>query len=102
MTTTSLYCPHCSRSIESHDGKPCPREFSRRFFFGLLAGAGAAAAMPSSKPKGNSGDFSLEMVEALDRYVSDLRRGFVDPGSWAHGIYYFQKPTNYFVGLEKP
>lgn len=41
-----IHCPHCSRSIESHDGKPCPRKFSRRFFFGLMAGAGAAVAVP--------------------------------------------------------
>lgn len=39
-----IHCPHCSRSIESHDGKPCARKFSRRFFFGLMAGAVAAVA----------------------------------------------------------
>lgn len=46
FSSMSLYCPHCSRSIETHDGKPCPRQYSRRFFFGLMAGAGAAVVLP--------------------------------------------------------
>jgi hypothetical protein len=45
---TNLACPHCLRRIESVEDHNCsPIGMSRRFFFGLLAGATAAAAIPS-------------------------------------------------------
>jgi hypothetical protein len=38
-----IYCPHCDKPLgESHDDKGCNRRMSRRYFFGVIAGAVAA------------------------------------------------------------
>ncbi len=41
-----ILCPHCERPLEGHDGGHCARRMSRRFFFGLCAGAVGAIVTP--------------------------------------------------------
>ena len=44
-----LICPHCERPMdEKHRRDGCKGRFTRRFFFGLLAGIGAAVALPNA------------------------------------------------------
>ena len=46
----SLYCPHCERPLDGHDDKACARKMSRRWFFGVCAGAGVAMAASVAAP----------------------------------------------------
>lgn len=95
-----LVCPRCERSLEGHDDGDCARRMSRRYFFGLGAAA-IALGMAPKLPTISNGDFNPAIIEALDRYVQDLRGGYiVDPGG-VRGIYYFNRPTNYFTGLKR-
>ncbi len=41
-----ILCPHCERPLEGHDAGHCARRMSRRFFFGLCAGAAGAIVAP--------------------------------------------------------
>lgn len=36
---TGILCPRCEKPVEGHDDAGCRRRMSRRFFFGLAAGA---------------------------------------------------------------
>lgn len=40
-----LICGRCERSLEGHDDAACARRMSRRFFFGVCAGAAAVATV---------------------------------------------------------
>jgi len=40
----TVLCGRCERALDGHDAKACERRMSRRFFFGVCAGAGVAAA----------------------------------------------------------
>ncbi len=64
----SLYCPHCERPLEVHDGGACKRRMSRRFFFGMLGGAVAASAM--AKPLYESG---VAIARAAERGLFNPR-----------------------------
>ncbi len=45
---SEILCPHCERTMEpGHDTDACARKrMSRRFFFGVMAGAAVAVAAP--------------------------------------------------------
>lgn len=73
-----IHCPHCSRSIESHDGKPCPRKFSRRFFFGLMAGAGAAVVLPVTLPEWQAAEIRRLHYICLENLSVAKALGFCD------------------------
>lgn len=47
---TGLICPRCERSMEGHDNQECKRRISRRYFFGLAAGAVAGLVVAESLP----------------------------------------------------
>ena len=47
-----IICPRCEKEIHAEEPHTCQRKFSRRFFFGLMAGgvmAAAAKELPATK-----------------------------------------------------
>lgn len=46
-----LVCPRCEKPLEGHDEKACEMRMSRRYFFGLAAGAVAVAAGVQALPE---------------------------------------------------
>jgi len=66
-SSAELLCPHCERSLEGHDVDACARKrMSRRFFFGILGGAAAIAALPKlAIPEGEVG-MSTRFVRMYD------------------------------------
>lgn len=49
---SEILCPHCEETMETgHDLKACARKrMSRRFFFGVMAGAAVAVAVAPQAP----------------------------------------------------
>lgn len=48
----AILCPHCEKPLSEH-ARPCaPKGMTRRFLFGLFAGAAAAMAIPDVWGKG--------------------------------------------------
>jgi hypothetical protein len=41
---SGLVCPRCEKALEGHDEAECARRMSRRYFFGVAAGAAAVIA----------------------------------------------------------
>lgn len=49
IVAPALVCPHCERELgESHDDAACSRRMSRRYFFGVAAGAASYLIFPST------------------------------------------------------
>lgn len=84
-----LYCPRCSKPLDGHDAKVCGRRLSRRFFFGVCAGAVIAKpalslmeqylSMPLRGPQSGiaraGGSLTLEMLQSgLDVLLSARER----------------------------
>lgn len=44
-------CPRCERAMEGHDDAECSRKMSRRFFFGVCAGAAKELVIPGPSLK---------------------------------------------------
>lgn len=45
IVAPALVCPHCERELgESHDDATCQRRMTRRYFFGVCAGAAVTVA----------------------------------------------------------
>ncbi len=65
-----ILCPHCEKAMApDHDVDRCARKgMSRRFFFGTMAGAAVAVALPSvATPELEVGDIiSIASVNAIN------------------------------------
>lgn len=91
-----LYCPRCEKPLDNHDQAACNRRMSRRYFFGVFAGAILAAEAPkpnlfqqwasqpigklpmgslfATEPSASSGAvLTREMVERALELFADLR-----------------------------
>lgn len=69
-----LICPHCERELGvEHDARGCRRNMSRRHFFGLLAAAfGAVAIPPKRYPAGISIELVIENMDGFEVAVARL------------------------------
>ena len=119
---TGLVCPRGERPMEGHDEAACARRMSRRYFFGLGAGAVAAAIVVPQLPTGGlfnpvanvaglylkrksgllTSDFILD--EALGRYseismIMQLQDGRYDPelGAVTGDTLHVRLPGRYYV-----
>jgi hypothetical protein len=78
-----LVCPRCEKALTEHDEEACARRMSRRYFFGLAAGAAVALAAPGVVlPAGSR----LEVKIICNPLVFTVN--YAKPITWAMGGLY--------------
>jgi hypothetical protein len=84
-----LVCPRCEKALSEHDEEACARRMSRRYFFGIAAGAAVAVAAPELVlPAGSR----LEVRIVGPKYEVNLWEWTKDiliselPGLYARGV----------------
>lgn len=66
--SSKLVCPRCERELSKHDDAACQRGISRRFFFGVSAGAVAAIVVAPRIPTGGLFD---PVTNLAQQYASE-------------------------------
>jgi hypothetical protein len=59
----TLYCGRCEKPLEGHDERACRRRMSRRYFFGVIAGAAAALSARKRIPTGGLFDPKTDIAK---------------------------------------
>lgn len=111
---SEILCPHCERSMESgHDLEACARKrMSRRFFFGVMAGAAVAVSAPQliwpTSPIETPGNILLTVEPITNEALLVLQRNlmigkqlkmnwessFADPRDRIGDVIHVRRPRN--------
>lgn len=67
-----MVCPRCETTLEGHNEKACERRMSRRYFFGVAAGAAAVLGLAEALPNKPFGGGKLQQFVVTGHYPSGL------------------------------